>query len=167
MIAKFYIEKSLKDLDKLYSAPGSQRKSTMYCKMATLELCGWIEDTVDDIVLRHAKRKLKQNTNYRNYKRDFVKKTSGFVYDYHIRGLLMRLIGLIELEKMEKVVENDSAKITVLKAQLDNLVAVRNTAAHTHIKSVTPLYFSPSACEGYFTRIYDCLKAIDNELRGS
>lgn len=167
MIAKTYIEKSLKDLDKLYSDPDSQRKATMYCKMATLELCGWIEDTVDEIVLRHAKRKLKLQSNYRIYQKDFVKKTSGFVYDYHIRGLLMRLIGIIELEEMEKIIEADQAKITVLKAQLNNLVTVRNTAAHTHIKNVTPLYFSPSVCQGYFTVIYDCLKKIDDELRSN
>lgn len=167
MIAKSYIEKSLKDLDKLYSTPGSQRKATMYCKLATLELCGWIEDTVDDIVLRHAKRKLKVSINYRDYKRDFVKKNSGFLYEYHIRGLLMRLVGLIKLEEMENIIEADHAKITVLKAQLNNLFTVRNTAAHTHIKSVTPLYFSPSVCNGYFTTIYDCLKAIDDELRNA
>jgi len=165
MIAKSYIEKSLKDLDKLYSSSGSQRKATMYCKMATLELCGWIEDTVDEIVLRHAKRKLKLNLNYLEYKRDFVKKTSGFVYEYHIRGLLMRLIGLIGLEEIEKNLEADHAKITVLKTQLNNLVQIRNNAAHTHLKNVTPQYFSPSACQGSFVIIYNCLKSIDDELR--
>ena len=147
MIAKSYIEKTLNDLNKLYNSPGSQRKATMYCKMATLELCGWIEDTVDDIVLRHAKRKLKENDNFREYKRDFVKKTSGFLYEYHIRGLLMRLIGLIELESLEKNIENDLGKITILKSQLNSLVSARNIAAHTHLKNVTPLYFSPSVCQ--------------------
>ncbi|MCP4110051.1 MAG: hypothetical protein GY749_31775 [Desulfobacteraceae bacterium] len=81
MIAFSYITDSLNELDKLYNKATSRKKAIYYSKLATLELCGWVEDTVDDIVLRHANRKLKITSNKKYIRKDVVKRNSGFQYD--------------------------------------------------------------------------------------
>ena len=59
MIAISYIDKTLKELDKLYNQSTSQKKAIYFSKLALIELCGWIEETLDDIILRHSYRHLK------------------------------------------------------------------------------------------------------------
>ena len=63
MIAKSYITNSLNELDKLYNKAASQKKAIYFSKLALIELCGWIEETLDDIIQKHANRKLRNNCN--------------------------------------------------------------------------------------------------------
>ena len=63
MIAKSYILKNLKALDKHFINTNSSKDSLFYSKLALLELCGWIEESIGYIVLRCADRKLNDNKN--------------------------------------------------------------------------------------------------------
>lgn len=164
MIAKSYIESTLKELDKLYNQASSQKKAIYFSKLAVIELCGWIEETVDDIVLRHCNRKLK-NTDNKNYcKEKIIKNNYGFQYSQNIRPMLISLIGLIEVEKLENELEK-TAQVTLLKSNLGNLKTSRNEAAHTHLKGITRTYNAPSRTIGDFNRISVILEKIDLELR--
>lgn len=164
MIAKSYIKASLVELDKLYTKASSQKKAIYFSKMALIELCGWIEDTLDDIALKHASRKLIDDVNKKHYAKNIVRRNSGFEYDINVRPMFISLIGLIELEKLEIKLEK-TAKITLLKNDLKNLKPTRNDAAHTHLRGITKTYNAPSLTIGYFNNICTILEIIDKELR--
>ena len=164
MIAKSYIESTLKELDKLYNQASSQKKAIYFSKLAVIELCGWIEETVDDIVLRHCNRKLKNIDNKNYCKEKIIKTNYGFQYSQNIRPMLISLIGLIEVEKLENELEK-TAQVTLLKSNLGNLKTSRNEAAHTHLKGITRTYNAPSRTIGDFNRISAILEKIDLELR--
>lgn len=164
MIAKSYIESTLKELDKLYNHASSQKKAIYFSKLAIIELCGWIEETVDEIVHRHSNRHLK-NIDNRKYCLDkIIKNNYGFQYLQNIRPMLINLIGLIGVEKLENELEK-TAQITLLKNNLGNLKFSRNEAAHTHLKGITRTYNAPSRTIGDFNRIYLVLEKLDTELR--
>lgn len=164
MIAKSYIESTLKELDKLYNQASSQKKAIYFSKLAVIELCGWIEETVDEIILRHANRKLKNNDNKTYCKERIIKNNYGFQYLQNIRPMLISLIGLISVEKLEDELEKN-AQITILKNNLGNLKLSRNEAAHTHLKGITRNYNAPSKTIGDFNRISIVLEKLDTELR--
>ncbi len=164
MIAFSYITNSLNELDKLYNEATSKKKAIYYSKLATLELCGWVEDTLDDIVLRHASRKLQVASNKRYIEKDVVRRNSGFQYNNNIRPMLMALLGIITIEKIEKKFEK-AGKITILKTSLSNLRESRNKAAHTHLKGTAVNYDAPSVIIREFNKIKTILSDLDNELR--
>lgn len=164
MISKSYIESTLKELDKLYNQASSQKKAIYFSKLAVIELCGWIEETVDEIILKHANRKLKNNDNKKHYKEKIIKTNYGFQYSHNIRPMLINLIGLIDVEKLENKLEK-TAQITILKNNLGNLKVSRNEAAHTHLKGITRNYNAPSRTIGDFNRISVVLEKLDTELR--
>jgi hypothetical protein len=99
MIALSYITNSLDELDKLYNKATSKKQAIYYSKLATLELCGWVEDTVDDIILMHSNRKLKESPNRTYIKKDVIQRTFGFQYKQHIRPMLIAVLGIITIEK--------------------------------------------------------------------
>jgi len=164
MIAKSYIKATLSELDKLYNNATSQKKAIYFSKLAVIELCGWIEETLDDIIIKHGNRNLKtvENKNYCLNK--IVSSNYGFQYNNNIRPMLINLLGLIQLEKFETELEKN-AKITLLKSNLGNLKRTRNEAAHTHLKGITRRYNAPSQTLGDFNRISALLEVMDNELR--
>ncbi|KRD59944.1 hypothetical protein ASE40_12740 [Flavobacterium sp. Root935] len=164
MVAKSYIESTLKELDKLYNNSTSQKKAIYYSKLAVLELCGWIEESVDEIILRHANRNLKSSTCKTFCQEKIIKPNYGFQYNDNIRPMLTKLIGLINLENIEHELEK-TAQITLLKSNLGTLKLVRNEAAHTYLKGYTRRYNAPSRTIADFNRIYNLLKSLDNELR--
>lgn len=164
MIAKSYIEKTLLELDNLYNEAKSQKKTIYFSKLALIELCGWIEETLDDIIQRHANRSLSEKTNKTYCKEQIIAPNYGFQYKTHLRPMLIKLIGIIEVEKLERQLEK-TAQITLLKNYLGNLKDARNTAAHTHLKGVTRRYNAPSLTLGDYRRVCSVLEKLDSYLR--
>ena len=162
MITKSYLLKTLNWLDQLYNDPtADDQKTSSYSKLALIELCGWIEETMDDIVLRCATRCLQSPANQK-----FIDKTIGNTYSFEyeaFRKMLMMVIGLATLEKIEKKLEK-TGKISALKGDLGNLNKSRNQAAHTHTKGTLTTYDAPSKTKYNFDRIYALLTELDAEL---
>ncbi|MFM7373434.1 MAG: hypothetical protein ACKO2Z_37800, partial [Sphaerospermopsis kisseleviana] len=76
-IVKTKIQKTLNDMDKFYNQTTDPNLQKYYSKLALLELCGWIEQAIDDIVLRCAKRCLTNNNHIKLVQQE-VKNTSQF-----------------------------------------------------------------------------------------
>lgn len=162
MIAKTYIESNLKRIENKFNRSRSNKESLFYSKMAILELCGWIEESMDDIVLRCGYRNLNQRCYKEFVKDDIVKPIYGFKYNEHFKSMLVNLIGLITYEKVEKAV--DQIKLQKLKSTLGSLTTVRNAEAHTHIKTTRSIN-APTVTKKQFIDIYDGLVEIDMKLR--
>jgi len=163
MIARTYIEASLKSLNRTYQASSSAKHSLFYSKLAILELCGWIEESMDDIILRCARRHLKNATNITFVESQIVNRTYGFDYHKHFRRMLIQLLGVINVERIEKKV--DQTKRAQLESTLAALKTVRDAEAHTHIRGATRNINAPSVTLSQFTTLYEGLHEFDTKLR--
>lgn len=143
MLPKQPIKDLLDELKTLYDSTADSNHKVYYSKLALMELCGWIELCIDEILENYIDHQLNSPSNITLAKSNYVKQTYGFEYDKNLRPLLIKIIGLINIEKIEELLDFDNGTFTLLKAQLNNLVSLRNQAAHTTIAGVTHTYQAP------------------------
>jgi hypothetical protein len=163
MISRCYITDILNDLNKGYINSSSPKKSSFYSKLAVIELCGWIEESMNDIIMRCATRKLKLPSSRKYAEKQIVKPNYGFTYDGHFRKMLIQLMGIITTERIERLV--DPLTSDVFKSQLKSLKTVRNSEAHTHLKGFTRSIDAPSVTLGRLPSIYSGLNEYDRVIR--
>lgn len=165
MISKTYIAENLRQLDAAFRKARSQKYAVYFSKLAILELCGWIEMSMDDLILRHSKRKIKDAENQSHVEKKIVKRTYGFEYQRHFRQMLIELVGLVTCEKVDS--EIDPALHTILLAELETLKTVRNQLAHTYLKDkpVTYKIDAPSVTQQRLHHVYLALKEYEKCLR--
>lgn len=163
MIAQSYITSNLKAINRSYLKASSQRESLFFSKLAILELCGWIEESMDDVIMRCAIRHLKEPANRQYCRKEFVERTYGFDYHNNFRFMLVRLLGLINVESIEARV--DRHKLDSMTAALSSLKVQRNTEAHTHLKGITHTINAPSVTIAQFQPLYEGLREFDRVIR--
>ncbi len=163
MVAKRSISCNLSQINRLFNTSKNQKMTLYYSKLAILELCGWIEESMDEIVLNHANHHLKNTPNRTWVKDKVVNRTSGFEYDRYFRQMLISILGIIKVEKLEGKL--DSVKFTLLKSSLVTLTKCRNDEAHTHIKGVTKTIDAPSVTQTRFTAVFEGLKNLESCMR--
>lgn len=163
MIAQSYITSNLQSINRSYLNAGSAREAFFMSKLALLELCGWIEESMDDIVMRCAMRNLGEDSNRKYCRDDIVKRTSGFDYQTNFRVMLIRLLGLINVEKIEARV--DQSKHDTMKSALSALKTQRNSEAHTHLKGTLRTINAPSVTINQLLPLYEGLMEFDRVIR--
>jgi|WetSurMetagenome_2_1015567.scaffolds.fasta_scaffold05552_8 hypothetical protein len=162
MVCKSYIEKNLRRLNYLYNHPQSTQDSLFYAKLAIMELCGWIEVSMDDIILRLAKKNLSEATNITYIKTEIIKRTYGFEYDRHILPMIEAVIGRSGIEHFHKTI--NAPIFLQFTGALTALKTPRNQHAHEYIKNVTLSIDAPSVTFVKFSFIYAGLKEIERVL---
>ena len=163
MIAKQPIDDLLKELQNLYDNPTVPVHKDYYSKLALLELCGWLEIVIDDITLTYARTKLVEAKNIEMLEKEIVGKTYGCDYKAHFRPMLMKIIGLTNVEKFENNLTHLGV-FQILVAQLGSLSTLRNPAAHTSIAGVMPTFNAPSTMRSYLNSLYPILTTVEIEL---
>jgi uncharacterized protein YihD (DUF1040 family) len=158
MINKAQILKGLKKIDKLYQDAintGDTSLERFYSKLCTIEFCGWIEESMDDLIIRHVKRKkLKENKNIKYVKKDIIGNTYGFEYKKYFRNMLIKTIGIIKLEYIEK--NMNQKRLQLLKSALSTLHKERNQHSHQTIQT-TKTFTAPSKTIALFNDVYEGL----------
>jgi len=163
MVNKTQILNTLAHTEKLYQKYTRDKRGLYFCKLAIIEVSGWIEESMDDIALSWAKRYLTNPHNLDFVKNTIISRTTSFEYDQHFRQMLMRVLGIIHLERLEKTL--DQQKFTRMKSALLILKHSRDTQAHTHIKGATKTIDAPSVTKNHFQNVYDGLKDIEFCIR--
>jgi hypothetical protein len=163
MIAKSNIERSLKSFNRLYKTSIDPRMSLFYSKFAIIELCGWIEESMDEIILKSSKRLLKNQAHLIDVEKVFIKRNYSFEYGNNFKSVLMRVIGLKEIEKIESLMS--PANLTLLQSTLDNLKKIRDRIAHTHITGSTLTIDAPTITINNFNNVYTSLKEYERILK--
>lgn len=163
MVVKTHILTNIKKLDGLYnSAPTAE--ATYYSKLAIIELCGWIEFSMDNIAEFFANKHLKTPAFKKDFK-SIKNKNFGFEYNHNFKKMLSSTIGLHNMEKLEiSVNKTTTGGIAILESTLDILKLLRNDAAHNFIGTTTT-YQSPSVTKSQLETIYPILKQISKEIR--
>jgi hypothetical protein len=162
MIVKSQIEQTLKSLDARYQAATTAEEAQWFAKLAIIELCGWIEESMDDVILRCARRHLKVAANQEMCKSDIIGMTFGFEYKKHFRGMLIRLLGLVAVEELERQV--DPTIHAKMQGALSFLKPFRNSYAHTHLRT-TATIDAPSLTKSKFQPVYDGLMEFERVIR--
>jgi hypothetical protein len=129
MVTRSYIVSNLSSLSRSFTNAKNQRDSLFFSKLAILELCGWIEESMDDVVTRCSARRLKLQANIEHCEKQIVKRTYGFDYQEHFRSMLIRLLGLINVEKIESRVDQQ---------KLQRMTAALTTKTSTKCRSAYP-----------------------------
>lgn len=166
MISKTYIIRNLNQLDSAFRKAKTQKHGVYFSKLAILELCGWIETSMDELIISHCGRHVGSASNKKFVEKEVVKKTHGFDYEINFRKMLINLVGIITCEKLETNLP--VAVHTKFLAELDSLKTVRNKLAHTYLKDSAAMMTidAPSVTRARFNFIYEGLKAFEEELRG-
>lgn len=166
MVVKAQVLSSLKSINRLYKRTAGTKdtiETLLYSKIAILEFGGWIEESMDDIVERCAKRCLVAPSNLKKVQNPVIKRNYGFLYEEHFSKMLRQVIGFDGLEELEKVL--DPTKLALLKSGLVSMTTIRNSLAHTHIKGTARSIEAPSSTIARFESLYEGLKDIDIKLR--
>ena len=169
MKSKTEIEDLLNRLQILHEENEAAKDDTLiklYSKIAVLELCGWLEQALDELVLTYAQLQL-SSEGIKTLKKDKINKISSFEYK-QFRDMLIYVIGLIHVEKLE-----ESFAVSRLQDILDKtLLMERKKHAHTTTAGVehrTPsgemfTYRSPSLIKGDLNTLYDLLIEVETNL---
>lgn len=66
MASKYYIKTNLKSLNHKYNRSKTRADPAYYSKLAIIELCGWIEISIDEMLEKHGK--ILSNKNLSDFK---------------------------------------------------------------------------------------------------
>lgn len=162
MISATDITNTIDELDVLFNANPAQ--ATYYSKLALLELCGWLELTMDCIIEDCSTTKLTAASSIKFVKDNVIGTTYGFHYDQHFRPMLMKMIGLIKLEQIEAGLST-TGDFNKLESTLGILNQARKRAAHTNIYGTTLTYEAPSRIKFYLTTLFPILQQYEAQLQ--
>ncbi len=123
------VEATLRQLDTWFNEPsqGGDRPKLL-SKLATLELCGWLEGEFDRLALVAETGRLSDPEWVRTH---VISRTSGFLYDSHWRSMLARLVGEVFARRVEVRMEMSCpGDLERLKTMLGTLWRIRCDFAH-------------------------------------
>jgi hypothetical protein len=162
MIADSYIKRSLKLVCSEYANSRDQRQLLIHSKVAVIELCGWIETSMDDIFYRMINRNVAQQ-NQRDELRKKIDSYSGFNFDQYFKKMILDCVGFVGFVKLQKSI--DPVKDQLFRSELGTLTKIRNELAHTYIKGTTAQFDAPSVTISRLPRICDGLREYDRALK--
>lgn len=128
------------------------------CKMAILELGGWIECTMDEILKDYVHRKILDVAEASKIERE-IDKVFGFSYERNFSPLVERIIGVENFYKIKSAL-SAKGKWDPFVADLDALWRVRGRAAHTNFNGVAKNYDAPTTTIGRLQTIYPVVSEI-------
>lgn len=140
MVSRYYITRNLKSLNQMYSRSKTQAEPLYFSKLAIIELCGWIEVSIDKIFETCSPKLVRASCHQKNIT-DRINRTYGFSQKKHLQPLINTLIGYNGLEKLET--SCDLRLLEALNRNLNELSNMRNMLAHTYIKGFTITVESP------------------------
>ncbi|MEM1365806.1 MAG: hypothetical protein AAGH82_08665, partial [Pseudomonadota bacterium] len=130
MVSKYYIERNIRSLSQKYNQSKTQAEPIYYAKLAVIELCGWIEVSIDEIVEKAAVG-FQANSHHRKQFVASIEGVYGFHEKKHLRPLIRQLIGARGLDSLEHGC--DTPTLSKLYRHLNELSEIRNRLAHTYI----------------------------------
>ncbi len=146
MIDNTKIEETLNSLVSAYDEDDADTNlKILYSKLALLEFCGWIEESLDDIIKSYLTRK-SIDGHYLSYIEGVVSSNYGFEYNKNVRPMFCNTVGICGWKTIEGEIESEQ-----LKMILNDMSSKRNKATHTH--TVTQTYDSPTVIRNNYRKV--------------
>jgi hypothetical protein len=167
MIEKAKIQSNIDLIKNLYQNSKTSDEGVLYSKLAILEICGWIEESMDDIVSSCATNNLKVSDNLKSFK-ETMRRNYSFDYNQNLRGMLIEIIGLINVERLEQGLINkgliNQTRFEKMKSSLAWLKKRRDDLAHTFVKDTTTSIDAPSTTCEHFKNVNLGLEDIEDGI---
>lgn len=159
------IENNLKELDELYNNAQTNKERIFFCKLALVELCGWIEITIDELILNSLKKQINDQTKIEKFNKEYLKRMYGFSYESNIRDMFIKVFGYHVLLDIEKCL-NKRNNLKNLSKLLTDLKSKRDSYAHTYIYDFNPNSFeAPSMINGYFNDLIKLFAPLERKIK--
>jgi hypothetical protein len=125
---------TLNELDTWFKEPGhSLDRLNLLSKLATIELCGWLEGEFDRLIRSVAHGRITDVTWVETY---VINNTFGFVYEKHWRSMLCKVVGEVFAGRVEVAMNTSHpADIPHLKSLLGQLWKDRCSFAHADLNA--------------------------------
>lgn len=163
MIDYISIRNTLILIDTEYSSCTGTQLPILYSKLAVLELCGWIETNIDNLLFEYVNNHIIDNDCKKGIKR-IIDKNYGFDYNNNLFPLFCSVLGINNLENiLDKLNASD---LQNLKSITEAYTKERNKAAHTDTPiGTTRSYKSPSNVLYDFNLIKTAFQTIETQIQ--
>lgn len=164
-IEREQIYKTLRFINRRFDAISGKRdasvglESELLSKLAVIELGGWIEDSIDNILTKYVNKKIKAASERKHIREDIIEKVYGFDYKKNVRPLLERILGVRNYHRLVLALKK-KGDYCILTSDIASLVGARNIAAHTHTKGVSRSFDAPSKTLDRFKRLYPVVQKL-------
>lgn len=157
------IANTLNRLEREFTSCSDIQMSVLYSKLAVLELCGWIEQSVDTILYEYIDNNI-LDLDCKKRIKNIIKKNYGFHYDNNLFPLFCSVLGINNLENIIDTLP--SVNFQNLKILTDVYTKERNKAAHTDTPlGTTRTYKAPSQVINDFNLIKPAIQIIGAEIK--
>lgn len=168
MLSNNELLQSLNELERLFQAATNPRDSKMHAKHALLELCGWIEEAEDHIVLNCSRKIIDQDLKSIVEKR--VKFNSSFEFDEKFLPLLGIVVGFQKYSVINSKLISTGRYFPNLLMNVNKLKIPRNNHAHTHFEDLRPSNnilqnLGPSVIKQLASDIFEGFSELERSLK--
>ncbi len=128
------VASTLIELDSWFREPGlNLDRTNLLSKLATIELCGWLEEEFDRLIRLVAHGRISDPTWIENQVIDI---TYGFSYNRHWRAMLCKVVGEVFALRVEDAMElAHPTELQQLKSLLGELWKDRCSFAHADLSA--------------------------------
>ena len=155
------IARTLQFVETRFASATSPLELQLLSKLALLELCGWIEEAMDDLLLTAARTRLRIPGNLRTFEERTIDRNSSFEYE-KFRSMMVGLVGMVTVEMIES--NADPAKLQLLRTTLGILKTPRNMEAHMHTAGTMRRIDAPTLTRSRLAPVYKGLQEIEKLL---
>lgn len=123
------IDQTITAIENWYREPSNDpSRPFLLSKLAILELCGWLEEWMDETIREVDKKTI---SDQKWIQENLIGLTSGFKYDQHFRSMLIRIIGEHSVRNIEiRFNQTNPGDLEYIKSSLGSLWHVRCQLAH-------------------------------------
>jgi hypothetical protein len=150
-------------------APREPGDPAQFCKYAALELCGWIEEAQDFILMQFKPKLI--DPNFQNSLDRFIKENYGFDINRNFLPMMAYGIGVVNYESIVLGWRKSGSKFS----RMEGLIAsnqykkIRDRHAHTHFDEAVADKLehlnSPAVVKQHATAIYDGFEELLIKLK--
>ncbi|GHU62191.1 hypothetical protein FACS189445_4980 [Spirochaetia bacterium] len=158
MIDSTQLKILLGEIDTSFQNETDTNRILLWAKIATLEVSGWTEECIDDLLNAYLDS---INPLCKNELLKKIRSIYSFHYSNDFRNICVQILGNIMFERIQKKIPLECQQ---LESALNGLKTNRDKYAHTHIINKSPLD-SPQRSLEYLNKIEIGLRRFMAELR--
>lgn len=163
MIDYLSIKNTLVHLDSEFTSSTDAQMPILLSKLGVLELCGWIETSVDIMLYEYVSSHVIDNDCKKGIEK-IINKNYGFHYDKNMFPLFCSVLGINNLENILDVIS--PTDFFNLKSITEIYTTERNKAAHTDTPiGTTRSYKAPSNVLNDFNLIKPAIQTLENQIQ--
>lgn len=167
MIDYISIKNTLELLEQEYNSALNNDKSDqqmpiLFSKLAILELCGWIEVSIDNVLYEYVNNNVSKEENKKIIK-ERINVNYGFKFKSNLQPLFCSVFGIKNYETIIGTLSEQ--ELANMQTTLGNLAKTRDFAAHNNTETgMTPRYNAPSQIISDYKNLKPAFEKIEKAV---